>query len=290
MNRPAPQALDAIYQAVFGTRKRLGPAPRRRAQLGACAVALVVHGAIFWLANRTEPSLETWGARLAVLVHHDLAAHAALAIEELPAPAPPPERPAAETSPAPEPSTEGSPPAPTHTPSRRAAPAPENAVAAAPTRAGQIIAAEGDPTEPVDLTGNTFVSGTASAYAGGATARHGRDGARGQAIAGTQHPSAGSSGSGAPRARPVRLPPGAWRCDWPRAALARDIYEQQVILRVVVRSDGQVERATLEDDPGDGFGTAALDCARRTTFAPAFDRAGRPIRAVSPPIRVRFTR
>ena len=62
------------------------------------------------------------------------------------------------------------------------------------------------------------------------------------------------------------------------------------MIRVVVTARGAVESAEIVTDPGDGFGAAALACARRTRFSPALDPRGRPIRARSPAIRVHFTR
>jgi protein TonB len=63
-----------------------------------------------------------------------------------------------------------------------------------------------------------------------------------------------------------------------------------VIVRAWVRADGSVEQASVVSDPGHGFGTAAINCTQHTRFNPARDAQGRPIRALSPPIRVRFTR
>jgi len=55
------------------------------------------------------------------------------------------------------------------------------------------------------------------------------------------------------------------------------------------RHAGRVESASIESDPGLGFGRAALECARAMQYAPALDRDGRPTRA-SASIRVRFWR
>jgi protein TonB len=72
--------------------------------------------------------------------------------------------------------------------------------------------------------------------------------------------------------------------------VSKDIYEQSVLLQVVVRADGSVESVRVLQDPGDGFGRTAIACAKTTRFTPALDAEGRPIRATSPPIRVRFKR
>jgi protein TonB len=86
------------------------------------------------------------------------------------------------------------------------------------------------------------------------------------------------------------VPEGEWRCPWPRQADDAQIDEQVAVVRVVARADGSVESTALIDDPGYGFGAAAMACALGRRFIPARDRDGRPVRAKSPPIRVRFTR
>jgi len=102
---------------------------------------------------------------------------------------------------------------------------------------------------------------------------------------------ASPSGSGSgDRSGGVALDDQNWSCPWPREADAERIDEQTVVIKVVVAPDGTVESATVLSDPGHGFGPAATSCALRTRFTPARDRDGRSIRAVSPPIVVRFTR
>jgi protein TonB len=137
----------------------------------------------------------------------------------------------------------------------------------------------------LDLTANTFVTGSASAYAGGTTTSNGTSA---KAIfAQTIDPEPTPEPD---RSRPVSLADDEWQCAWPRSADAEDIDEQSVVIRVAVRSDGAVASTRLVSDPGHGFGAAALACAVRTHFTPACDRHGRPLFAESPPIRVRFTR
>ena len=92
------------------------------------------------------------------------------------------------------------------------------------------------------------------------------------------------------RSPPVALASSEWNCPWPVEADGLALDEQVATIRVVVDVRGAVETAELVADPGDGFGRAALACARRTRFSPALDRDGRPIRARSPAIRVHFTR
>jgi protein TonB len=168
-----------------------------------------------------------------------------------------------------------------------------------PAQAGQIIAAEPDPSAPVDLTETTFVTGTAANYAGGTTASNGTNDKA--VYSPTVDPEAKPGGQvlAAPpppkknkidRSRPVQLDEDNWGCAWPREADAEQIDEQSVVLRVRVNPRGLVESVTLESDPGHGFGAAAVACAKKTRFSPALDPEGQAIAALSPPIRVRFTR
>jgi protein TonB len=159
-----------------------------------------------------------------------------------------------------------------------------------PAQAGAILARAADPNAPVDL-GDGFVTGEGAVYAGGRTTSTGtsREAVRDEVKAAPR-----------PRARPQPPPPDRshavaladedWACPWPPEADADEVDERLVVVRVVVRPDGSVESARLVSDPGHGFGPAALSCARRSRFVPARDEKGTPIRAESPPVRVRFTR
>jgi protein TonB len=162
--------------------------------------------------------------------------------------------------------------------------------AADATPAASIVGQEPAPGVPVDLTGLAIVTGKATSYAGGATTSTdtGSSAVRrgpSAAVQGGPGPPAASDRSSA-----VSLESENWSCPWPREAEAQQIDEQTVVLRVIVDSSGAPERATVLSDPGHGFGAAAAACAMRTRFTPARDRDGQPMRATSPPIRVRFTR
>jgi protein TonB len=261
---------DPIIEVIFAASK-----PKRSAQLLAGAVAaLATHGAILVWAALAEPSLESWAADVAMRVHAALRHEQ---IVELGKPTPPPP-PAPEAPPPIDP--------PKSPPSIRAA--RTRALPPAPAQAGAIVAREPDPSAPVDLTADSYVAGSANAYAGGVTASTGTNT---KAVDPDDEPAAGSSAVRGPdRSRPVALEAAEWRCAWPREADAEQIDEQTAVIRVVVRPDGSVESAQVVQDPGLGFGAAAMRCALGTRFVPAEDRAGRRVRAKSPPIRVRFTR
>jgi len=146
------------------------------------------------------------------------------------------------------------------------------------------------PSVPVDLRGETIVSASTGPSVGGSGDARGNGRGGGREVGG--NPGVASplgSGSGA-RSGGVALEDQNWSCPWPREADAERIDEQTVVIKVVVTPEGTVESATVLSDPGHGFGPAATSCALRTRFTPARDRDGRTIRAVSPPIVVRFTR
>jgi protein TonB len=241
------------------------------------AVAIGAHGGLWVFAVQSEPSLESWSAALALQVHEEVSRSDVIEIEDAPIEA------AREQTPAPAPKA-----GPLHKRSRESRTF-EKATPAPAAQAGDILAQDVDEREPVDLTSNAFVTGT-SAYAGGATAPGGTNAsAVGRQGLHQGAPPVKASGAGN-ASQPVRLAASEWSCPWPEEAIDQDIYERDVVLRVVVRNDGTVESARVLSDPGIGFGRAALDCARTTRFSAATDAAGRPIRATSPPIRVRFTR
>lgn len=171
---------------------------------------------------------------------------------------------------------------------RSASPKPSASAPAPAAPAG--AASDPDPGAPEDLTDATFVVGGASTRAGGAPAGTGTGRAPGLAVPGGGAASDGAGALPSDHSSPVSLSGERWSCPWPAEADTERIDEQAVVIRVVVTPDGRAESAELVSDPGHGFGTAALACALHTRFTPAHDRAGKPLRARSPPIRMRFTR
>lgn len=269
-----PRIVDLVFRA--------GPPPSRR--LPALVIAALAHvGLAAWVVGM-QPSLEAWSADLASRIHDELVRVEIVDIATPPEPKPPEPEPAPAAPPPP--SNE---PAPA-SPSPPAAPRARLKVGAAPAQAGKILSA---PKGALDLTGEVFIEGQGSAYAGGASSPGGA-GKGPVARVGTPpaappappaKPPAGRS-----RAAPVSLRSGQWSCPWPEQAIDLPLDEQTAIIRVTVRADGVVETSEIVDDPGDGFAAAALRCARATRFTPATDFDGKPIRATSPPIRVHFYR
>src|SRR5258706_11010064 len=99
-----------------------------------------------------------WARDTRSVIHEYFARLYEVEMVNAPPPPPPPqpeEKPEPEV-PKPQPSLKA--------PSRADEPAP------APAQAGKILAQEADPDAPVDLTGQTFVTGNGETYAGGVTA------------------------------------------------------------------------------------------------------------------------
>ena len=270
--RPAA-ARPRIVDVVFGV-----PEERRFALPAGVLIALVIHALFFTVALRSERSLESWSAAMAAQVH------AALAREQFIELAPPPPPPSPPEQPPPPPA----PSAPKLKAPREPKKVAERSTPPPPAQAGNIVARETRPDEPADLTGDTFVTGSASTYAGGVTSSSGTNPVAVQ----TREVDPRASPAQPDRSSPVSLEEEPdCRSLFPREADDAQIDEQIVIIRLVVRADGTPESAKILRDPGHGFGQAAIACAmQRTQFRPARDRQGRPIRAESPPIRMRFTR
>jgi protein TonB len=255
-----------------------GPGRWRHALIAA-AVTVGVHGA-FWLSTHARISSKISASRQVV---RPPLRDRYVDLEDVPAGRKQPEPRRAE-------------PPPRAAPVRHRQRSPASAAPtapAAPARAAAIVASEPAPDAPEDLTGDTVVVGSATSYAGGLTTADGRgtgpDGTRDGTNDGPA--SAQPARSSAPdRSSAVALGEQSWSCPWPRDADAETIDEQTVVIRVVVAADGRAESAEVLSNPGHGFAEAATACALHTRFTPSRDRAGREIRAKSPPIKVRFTR
>jgi len=161
-------------------------------------------------------------------------------------------------------------------------------------QAAQIIARETSPNEPVDLTGQAFVTGSGTTYSGGMTTSTGTSSAAVRTAPAPVQSARAPVAAPLPRpedlSRPVNLPDPSWTCPWPAGAESEALDEQSAFVQVTVRADGTVERAVVMMDPGMGFGEAARRCAATARFSPALDKRGVAVRAISPPIRVRFVR
>ena len=253
-----------IVDVVFEERRSRGDL-----RLALCIAAAVVLHLLLWAwALSRGPSLETWSAELAVRIHQELERQDVIEVAKPtpPPPTPPPAQPPPE------------PPKTARARFARARPPP-------PARAGNILAQAPRSEGPVDLTGDTFVTGTSQAYVGGTTSSSGTNEVAVHTTA--TDPQAPPTKD---LSQPVSLDEQHWQCAWPPEADSAEIDRQNVVIRVTVKPDGSVARVDTLSDPGFGFATAARACALRTKFTPARDKNGERIAAVSPPIRVRFTR
>lgn len=214
---------------------------------------------------------------------------------DLEEPPPPPE---------PEPAPEPEPPPPAPEPVKAVpvvkapaqAPAPEPPPPAA--QAGQVLAAEPDPNEPLDLTGNTFVTGTGDRFVGGVTAANGTGQKptrnRGAAVNGVEN---GQGTVAAPAYQGVDLSrPAKWiggrlqNCGFPTEADVAQINYMKLAIVVTLDATGKpTSVASVGGDPGYGFFERARRCALADKFEPAYDKSGKPI-TTTLKMTVRFTR
>jgi protein TonB len=178
------------------------------------------------------------------------------------------------------------------------APSPERAAPPpAPAQAGKILTQEPDPNEPVDLTGQGFVTGNADNYAGGVTSATGTSKT---AVRNLNAVVGGVPGGTGTKVVPVTGPDQSqapsivgssqWDCPFPAEADAEEINYQRVKLLIVVRSDGTPQDAKVIADPGHGFGREARKCALTRRYEPARDRDGRPVLGTIPQVNITFQR
>lgn len=177
--------------------------------------------------------------------------------------------------------------------------APEAAPAAA--EAGKVMTQEPNADDPLDLTGDSFVTGSSDRYAGGTTA------ASGTSKVAVDDPRAkggeGPKGNGtAPRGGPAPAPTGkdqsrpstptsrSWNCGFPAEADFDQVDFATVMITVTVGTDGRAKSVSVLSDPGHGFGKQARSCAMRMSYTPGLDRNGQPVVKTTSPFPVRFTR
>ncbi len=212
-----------------------------------------------------------------------------------PAPKPPP--------PPPEPEPAPALPAPRAEPvARPAAPPPKDDPYDPPPAPAQATKVLTSDDEPVDLTGQGFVSGD------GTGPGYGQVSAAGTSTVPTMSPKAtlggvpGGTGTG-PAVAPPPPPPGedksraagivgssAWSCPFPPEADTDQVDSARVTVIVTVRPDGSALSVKVVSDPGHGFGRAAKMCALTRRYTAGLDRSGQPVVTTTPPINVNFSR
>jgi len=201
--------------------------------------------------------------------------------EEAPPPPPPQPQPEAKQEPAPPPRAphEAPPPPP------------------APAQAAKVLTREPDPNEPVDLTGNTIVTGNATDFPGGLTSSAGTGTTAVRSLTsptgvpgGTGAPSAPPPPPGPDRSRTASLGGGAeWNCPFPPEADTAQIDEAYVTVQVDVRVDGAAGEVRVVSDPGNGFAREARRCAMAKRYQSALDHDGNPLPGTFK-VRVHFSR
>jgi protein TonB len=164
-----------------------------------------------------------------------------------------------------------------------------------PAQAGKVLTQEPDPNEPVDLTGNTIVTGNAEEYAGGVTTSNGTSQVAVRAASTAGAPgSTGTAQAPAPAGPDLSRPPALtgsseWTVPWPMEADTLQIDEALVTLQIGVRPDGSATEVRVLGDPGNGFGRDARRYALNQHFQPALDHGGHPV-AGTFKMRVHFSR
>ena len=185
-------------------------------------------------------------------------------------------------------------------PEEASRPALRTKVAAAspqpPAQAAAVLTKQPDPDQPVDLTGDSFVVGSASNYAGGETASNGtnRNAVSGNTgtptSSGRSRATGASPGSGQDLSRAASIMGGsAWNCPFPAEADGDGVDNAVVTIRVDVSSAGTVRNVVVLGDPGHGFAREARRCATSKQWAPTLDHDGKAIQGAVT-LRVRFDR
>lgn len=251
------------------------------------AGALVVHGAAAAHGYSALLDMSAFAAAIRSAVVDDVRATFAIEVNKPPPPPPPP---------APEPEPEKP------QVQQKAPAAPQNTQPEkppAPAQAAKVLTADPDPSEPLDLTDQGFVSGEGDRFAGGVTTATGtsktavrdRNAKPGGVVGGK------GTGPVAPPAAPkVDLSRAAmpttrsWDCGFPAEADVEQIDFQRVSIVVTVGTDGRAQSVTVLNDPGHGFGNQARQCAMRKSYDVGLNAEGKPVVTMTPPFNVTFTR
>jgi periplasmic protein TonB len=189
------------------------------------------------------------------------------------------------------------PPEPRELPSQPETKAPTSLApraASPPARAAAVLVKAIDPNEPLDLTGDGFVVGTAATYAGGQTSPNGVAVRTVHVVetplATATPPVVHATAPGPDHARPASIVDGtAWKCPFPTEADSDHIDAAISTIRVTIDTQGGVKNVDVLTDPGHGFGREARQCAMNKRWAPALSHDGQPIEGTVT-IRVRFDR
>jgi len=202
------------------------------------------------------------------------------------APEPPPEPEKEEPKPDPRPVVK-------EQPKEEAPPSPPAA-----SDAQKVLTQEPAKEEPLDLTGNTFLSGNAENGNGGVTQIGGKSNVANYnpAAAATGVPGGTGTAPAPPaprvdrsRSAKIKNLANLERCPFPSEAEAEQIDDAYVGIEVKVAVDGRPESVSVYSDPGHGFGREAKRCALREKYDPALNVDGQPVPGTYR-VRFRFSR
>jgi periplasmic protein TonB len=275
----SPEAFPDFLEPVLALEQRsLG----RRLSI-AVALALVLHSAGAFGAAATLGV----GKFAALAVEHLRAQLAEREVDLLQDPTPPPP---------PEPEPEPPPPEPEAPPPMAAPePPPANEPPPATAEAANVLTAEPDPNEPLDLTDQGIIVGTGDSYAGGQTSSSGKSKvavhnpqAAATGVVGGKGTAVAQVVPAISQAREARTLNKDWDCGFPPEADMDQVSRGRVQIAVTVGADGRAKSVTVLTDPGHGFGRRARQCAMTMPYAPALDVTGRPITKTTPPFWVTF--
>lgn len=292
--KAAAEAVDGVPPSTTEVPRSMTESPsERRAEAGSLIIAFLAHALVAAYAASSLIDLAEFAEGIRAQVDAKLMATVDLDPVEEPEPE--------EEEPEPEPELEE--PEQAEDPVEDAPPldaAEPDAPPPAAAEAGKVLTAEPDPNEPLDLTGEGFISGTGTRFAGGVTAATGTSD---KAVRDRRASGGGIEGSrgkneeakAAPvvdKSRPAGLPPGAnWAsCGFPPEADAEQINQAFVRVVVIVNASGKPTSVNILSDPGYGFGRIAQRCAMRWTYPVGLDKMGNPTATSTRPFMIRFTR
>jgi outer membrane biosynthesis protein TonB len=270
--------FESLQRSPF---EELNGAPRkapRAAFLAGIVGTALVHGAGIALTCLAPAPQSTAQVRTAAPVSK------MFEVDLEPPPAPPPAAPA-QTPSGPKVTSRVN-KAPTH------ARAPAAKAPPATAQAAQVLARLPSEPDTVDF-GETFVQGSAAAYAGGVSDSAGT---ATRPVRSSDAHADGSDGTvsesaDVDRSQPARLAHGVYwdDCPFPPEADAADIHNGQVTLRVKVAANGYVDEVSVVNESSLGFGRETGRCALQKRWQPGRDRTGAAM-AGTHLVRVRFTR
>lgn len=281
--RREPPAFDPLIR-IYALMER----ERRVGMTLGLAGALLMHGAGAAHGYSALLDMSSFAGAVRSAVMDDVRATYAVEVNKPPPPPPPPEPEPEKPQPQPQPR------APSAAQPQQAEKPP------APAQAAKVLTADPDPSEPLDLTDQGFVSGDGDRFAGGITSATGTSKVAVRDTNAKPGGVVGGKGTGAPPAppppkedlsRPATPASRDWGdCGFPAEADVEQIDFMRLSIVVTVGVDGRAQNVTVLKDPGYGFGNQARQCALRKSYNVGFNAEGKAIVTTTPPFIVTFRR